>query len=234
MSMSDTTAKVRRTLSDRSGDIAEAAEPVRSTADDVRAAADDVRAAVRDARAAVWAAILAVLAPVLRPAGAAYGSAARTAAPYTAPVRTRYAAFTEWRSERPFAGGVLLFLAGLVVGWVPIQFAAELMLVGGEFTVVGLLFASMLVVTAGFVLAYPQYSRQLGVVGVVLSLLSIFGALGGLGVGLMLGLVGGNLCVAWERPDHRSVAADDPDPPAEDERRIADATATLRTAISND
>lgn len=230
--MSDTTAKVRRTLSDRSGDIADAAEPVRSTADNVRSTADDARSAVSDVRSVVWAAILTALAPVLRPVGAAYRSAARATAPYTAPVRTRYASFNEWRHGRPFAGGVLLFLAGLVVGWVPIQFAAELMLIGGSFTVIGMLFASLLVVNAGFVLAYPQYSRQLGIVGVVLSLLSIFGALGGLGVGLTLGLIGGNLCVAWERPD--DAADDDPDPPAEDERRISDATATLRTAISND
>jgi len=110
----------------------------------------------------------------------------------------RMATFNEWREPRPFWGGTLLMLAGIIIGWVPIQFATELAVIGGAFTVVGLIFAVMVFLTGAFVLARPEMSTIFGVVGIALSILSIIGALGGLFVGMLLGIAGGNLCVAWQ------------------------------------
>lgn len=110
------------------------------------------------------------------------------------------ARFDEWRHGRPFLGGLLLLLSGLVIAYVPMQFATELLLVGGSFTFIGLLFATLVSLTGVFVLMRPEFSRELGILGVTMSILSIFGALGGLVVGMLVGIVGGNLCIAWDAP----------------------------------
>lgn len=112
--------------------------------------------------------------------------------------RTR---FREWCHGRPVLGGVLLLLAGAIIGWVPLQFAGELVLVGGALTFSGLLFATAVGLMGVFVLLRPDLSTMLGTVGVVMSVLSLFGALGGLLVGMLVGIVGGNLCIAWVPPD---------------------------------
>lgn len=124
-----------------------------------------------------------------------------------------YARFDDWRRERPFLGGLLLILSGLIIAYVPMQFATELLLVGGSFTFVGLLFAALVFLTGLFALMRPDLSRELGILGITMSILSIFGALGGLVVGMLVGIVGGNLCVAWRQPDG---SGDDPEGNATD------------------
>jgi hypothetical protein len=103
----------------------------------------------------------------------------------------RLARFRAWRRGRPFAGGVLLMLAGGLIGYVPLQFAFELMLVGGSYTVVGVTWAVGVFLTGAFALYRPEFSTMLGVLGVALSILSLLGALGGVLLGMVLGIVGG-------------------------------------------
>lgn len=119
---------------------------------------------------------------------------------HTAGSDSRRVQFREWRRGRPFAGGVLLLLAGVLIAYVPTQFAFELALVGGGSTFVGMLWAVAVSLTGAFVIYRPDLSTILGVVGVALSILSLLGALGGFLVGMLLGIVGGNLCIAW-RPE---------------------------------
>lgn len=109
--------------------------------------------------------------------------------------------FDEWRVQRPFAGGMLLMLAGLVIAWVPMNLATQLLFIGGPvFVYVGVLFAVLVFLTGLFALRLPEFSQEIGILGVALSILSLFGALGGLFVGMLLGIVGGNLCYAWNSP----------------------------------
>lgn len=119
----------------------------------------------------------------------------------TAPLTERRRRFREWRSERPFAGGALLILASLVIAWVPAQFAFELLFIGGTYTVIGLVFALLVFLSGAFALMRPEMSRAFGIAGVAFSILSLVGALGGLLVGMILGIVGGNLCIAWQPDD---------------------------------
>jgi hypothetical protein len=113
----------------------------------------------------------------------------------------RLATFNSWREGRPFWGGALLILAGIVIGYVPLQFATELAVIGGAQSVIGLIFAVLVFLDGVFVLARPEVSTIFGVIGIALSILSIIGALGGLFVGMLLGIAGGNLCIAWQDPD---------------------------------
>jgi hypothetical protein len=122
-------------------------------------------------------------------------------APIQRRIDDRLATFNAWKAERPFWGGALLVLAGVVIGYVPIQFATELAVIGGAQSVIGLIFAVLVFLTGIFVLARPEVSTMFGVVGIALSILSLIGALGGLFIGMLLGIAGGNLCIAWQDPN---------------------------------
>lgn len=108
--------------------------------------------------------------------------------------------FREWRATRPFWGGLLLIVASLIIAWVPIQFAFELMLIGGAFTVIGLVFALLVFLSGVAALLKPNLATLAGIAGIGFSILSLVGALGGLLIGALLGLAGGSLCIAWEAP----------------------------------
>lgn len=116
----------------------------------------------------------------------------------------RWGRFNDWRVRRPFVGGVLLCLAGLIITWVPMQILPDLIFIGGEVAgllAVGAMFGVFVFVSGALALYKPQYSDTIGVVGVVLSILSLFGSLGGLFLGMLLGILGGNLCIAWQPRD---------------------------------
>ena len=100
-----------------------------------------------------------------------------------------------------------MLASGIVIAYVPMQFATELILIGGSMTFIGLLFAMFVFLSGVFVLMRPEFSRELGIFGVAMAILSIFGALGGLVVGMLIGIVGGNLCIAWRHPSE--VSTDD-------------------------
>jgi hypothetical protein len=108
--------------------------------------------------------------------------------------------FQRWRHPRPLLGAVILILGGCIIGYVPIQFTSELAFIGGAFTILGLLFAVLVVFCGIAALAKPQLSSVFGVLGIALSTLSLFGALGGLFLGMVVGTAGGILCYAWEPP----------------------------------
>lgn len=109
--------------------------------------------------------------------------------------------FAEWRRDRPFWGGTTLTFAGLVIAVVPLELAARFRMVTNYFVLVGLLFAIPVVLSGVLALVRPQYAEYCGAVGIVFAIASIFGALGGFGVGTVLGMLGGSLCIAWVHPD---------------------------------
>jgi len=120
--------------------------------------------------------------------------------------------FREWQRPRPLLGGALLCLGALLIGWVPVQFTTELLLIGGTFTMLGLFFASLVAFCGVGALAKPEFAPVFGAFGVAFSTLSLFGALGGLLIGMVVGTAGGVLCYAWDPPadvdvDVKSLAA---------------------------
>ncbi len=97
-------------------------------------------------------------------------------------------------------GSALLLLGAAIIGWVPIQFAAELLFIGGTFTIVGLFFASLVAFCGLAALAKPQFASIFGVFGIAFATLSLVGALGGFFIGMIAATAGGVLCYAWEPP----------------------------------
>jgi hypothetical protein len=99
----------------------------------------------------------------------------------------------------PIAGPLVVVLAGVVIAAVPLLFGDTLAVFGADGApVVGVGIGGALVLVGVVASLRPSFTTELGTVAIVLSLLSVFGALGGLVVGLLLGVVGGSLCVAWK------------------------------------
>lgn len=109
--------------------------------------------------------------------------------------------FRAWRRQRPFAGGLLLILAGvemflstqLDLGNIRVQMGIE----GFQATLIPIILAMLGVL----VMAMPAHHVFYGVIALVVALYSIVGVnLGGFFVGMLLGAVGGVLAVAWLAP----------------------------------
>jgi len=69
----------------------------------------------------------------------------------------------------------------------------------GLFGILGLIFGVIVIISAVRLNQKPQEHRVCGTLIVVFSVLSIFGgAMGGLGIGLILGVIGGVIAITWK------------------------------------
>jgi len=98
----------------------------------------------------------------------------------------------------PIVGSIIVVLAGVVIAIVPFQFQKLLSVIGGGNTTVGLLLGGGIVLCGIGAFLKPDFSTELGIVTMALSVLSLFGAFGGLLVGLILGIIGSNMLLAWK------------------------------------
>ncbi len=108
--------------------------------------------------------------------------------------------FAGWRARRPFAGGVMLILAGMIIAAIPIRLQTIPVTSGPSKAALGIVFGAMVIACGTFALVKPDLSTLIGVTGIAMSILSIIGAFGGLVIGMLVGIVGGNLCIAWQDP----------------------------------
>jgi hypothetical protein len=105
--------------------------------------------------------------------------------------------FRRWRRSRPLAGSILLMISGVLVLWGPVALIRLAMLPGSTLWA-GLLVGALLVLMGFIQLLVPSYSLITGSVGVVLALISLIASsFGGFGIGMLLGIIGGALGVAW-------------------------------------
>ena len=104
--------------------------------------------------------------------------------------------FKKWRSKRPFWGGILSIISGLIILWVPAQLY-EVAATPGSMIVVGLLLGGITLLMGVLSYIMPKLSTLLGILAILSSTLSIMGALGGFLIGTILGIIGGSLCIAW-------------------------------------
>ncbi|MDT0302187.1 DUF6114 domain-containing protein [Streptomonospora wellingtoniae] len=107
-------------------------------------------------------------------------------------------AFREWRRSRPFWGGLLILLAGIVIVAAPALNPLDLIVQQGIAGVSGY-FSGLLLMAVG-VLVWLQPPQRIfyGVAAVLLSLVSfITSNFGGFVFGMLFGLVGGALTAAW-------------------------------------
>ena len=115
--------------------------------------------------------------------------------------------FAAWRVQRPFAGSAMLILAGFIIGAIPIRIQQTF--AGTTGATIGITFAAMVTACGIFALLKPELSTLAGITGVAMSILSLIGAFGGLVFGMLVGIVGGCLCIAWQDPNRDEEAAED-------------------------
>ena len=107
-----------------------------------------------------------------------------------------------WRRTRPLWGSILMALSALIL-LIPILPLLQFAFLVNSFWA-SILIGALLLVMALIQLFVPSYSIMTGSIGIVLSLVSfITNNFGGLCVGMVLGLIGSSLSLAW-RPVKRS------------------------------
>ena len=123
--------------------------------------------------------------------------------------------FSTWRKQRPFAAGLLMMLAGIVI-MVPTYLSLsidniqiQISSMGGVSTLV----IGILLITCGVMTWFRGEGRILaGVAAIILAILALWQSnFGGFGVGLVLGLVGGALALAWDprpKPEYKAEKAE--------------------------
>lgn len=105
--------------------------------------------------------------------------------------------FRRWRRTRPFAGGLLTMLGGLIVLAGPLSLI-RLAVLPGSTIPIGLIVGALIILMGLFEWITPFYSLMAGAVTVVLALVSLLTAsFGGLVIGMLLSLAGGAMAVAW-------------------------------------
>ena len=107
------------------------------------------------------------------------------------------ARFGEWRASRPFLGGLLLALGGVIVALVVI-FSAGITFARATPSALALVAATGTFLCGVFALAKPALAGLLGVVGVVSVVVSLVGTPFGAVLGVVCSILGGNLCYAWQ------------------------------------
>ena len=105
--------------------------------------------------------------------------------------------FRLWRRTRPFAGAILIMIAGLLVLWGPVELLPFALLPGSNIWA-GILVGGLLLVMGLIQLLAPSNALVTGAIAVVLSLVSLLVAAGGFGIGMLLGITGGAMGIAWQ------------------------------------
>jgi hypothetical protein len=105
--------------------------------------------------------------------------------------------FRLWRKTRPLWGSILMILAGVLVLWGPVSLI-QLAVLPGSTLWAALLVGALLVMMGLIQLLLPSYSVITGAIGLVLSLISLIVALGGFGIGMILGIIGSTIGIAWK------------------------------------
>ncbi|MEV5742687.1 DUF6114 domain-containing protein [Microbispora rosea] len=104
----------------------------------------------------------------------------------------------KWRRSRPFWGGLLVLAAGLELLSIPFATQALPLVIQSGTVGATYLIALVLIILGLMVWLQPGQRAFLGVVAVLVSIASfVYANLGGFLVGMLLGLVGGALAVAW-------------------------------------
>lgn len=113
-------------------------------------------------------------------------------------LRAGWAAFRLWRLRRPFWGSILMLLASLLMLAGPLTLLSVAFLPGSAVPM-ALLVGSLMLVMALAQLFVPAHALITGLIGIVLSIVSLItGSFGGFGIGMILGILGSAQGVAWQ------------------------------------
>jgi hypothetical protein len=96
--------------------------------------------------------------------------------------------------------GIFVLLGGVIVAAIGAVFTFFAFGVGAIIGIFGLIWGIIIIVGANNLRAHPEQHVTWGVIILVFSLISWVGAVGGLLIGFLLGLIGGILAISWQPP----------------------------------
>ena len=106
-------------------------------------------------------------------------------------------AFRRFRETRPFWAALLVLVAGLEIGALPLGPTDEL-IHAGEGAFAGLACSALLLIMGLVLLFLPTQRHVAAVIAAVVALASfVLTNLGGFVIGMLLGLLGGSMAFAW-------------------------------------
>jgi hypothetical protein len=106
--------------------------------------------------------------------------------------------FRHWRRRRPFWGGLLLVLSGLAMFFSANLTLGDLKVHFGQEGYLSYLLPAIMLLCGTLILLTPAQRLFYAVIGLLTALYSLIGLnLGGFGAGMLLGIVGGALAIAW-------------------------------------
>ncbi|HEV8172592.1 MAG TPA: DUF6114 domain-containing protein [Actinoplanes sp.] len=126
--------------------------------------------------------------------------------------------FQRWRRTRPFWGGLFLLLSALELFLSANLTLQDMQVHFGQEGYLSYVLPAVLVLCGVLAWVTPAQRLFYGIIGVLTALYSFLGLnLGGFGIGMLLGIVGGALTIAWGPPRvaHPPSTEDEPDTPAE-------------------
>ncbi len=107
-------------------------------------------------------------------------------------------------TERPTAafvlsliGGIFVLLAGIFFGVVGLVLTLPFGGFGAAFGIIGVLWGVLIIIGAVMMENRPDQSTMWGVLVLVISIVSWYGAVGGFFIGFLLAFIGGILAIAW-------------------------------------
>jgi len=121
--------------------------------------------------------------------------------------------FRRWRRSRPFWGGLLLVIAGVELFFTANLTLGDLAVHFGPEGFLSYLLPLLLVLCGTLTCVTPGQRLFYGILGLLTAVYSLIGLnLGGFGLGMLIGIVGGALVIAWSpaRPDIQQVKNPDP------------------------
>lgn len=98
--------------------------------------------------------------------------------------------------------GIIILIVGIVITVVGAIFTLPIGGIGALFGAFGMLWGIIIIAASVMMFQRPGQHALWGSIVIVFSLVSIFGALGGVFIGLILGVTGGILGIIWT-PDNR-------------------------------
>lgn len=115
--------------------------------------------------------------------------------------------FRHWRATRPFAGGLLMLLSGIIMvapAYFTVQISDLLVMISTISGVSTLLIGALMIMFGIGSWLQPYAATYLGVLGIIVAIVAVpTSNFGGFLIGSLLGIIGGALALGWERePRH--------------------------------
>lgn len=133
--------------------------------------------------------------------------------------------FRQWRRARPFAGGLLMIISGIIMvapAYFTVQISDLLVMISTISGVSTLLIGALLIMFGIGTWLQPATATYLGVLAILVAIVAVpTSNLGGFFVGSLIGIIGGALAIGWEDTDRDDAAGRPKHAKSEDDARQA-------------